>query len=62
MKVDTDLKAGNFINDAVDLVNQGVSEVTDFVSTADQQARALTTNVTNTAQSIWNSLTGWVGL
>jgi hypothetical protein len=62
MKVDTDLKAGNFITDAVDLVNQGVNEVTDFVSTADQQARAFTTNVTSTAQSIWNSLTGWVGL
>lgn len=62
MKVDTDLKAGNFITDAANLVSQGANEVTDFISAADQQATAMTANVSNTAQSLWNSLTGWVGL
>jgi hypothetical protein len=62
MKVDTDLKAGNFITDAANLVSQGATEVTNFVSAADQQASALTANVSNTAQSLWNSLTGWIGL
>lgn len=62
MKVDTDLKAGNIITDAVDLASQSVNQVTDFVSAADQQARAVTASVTNTAQSVWNSLTGWIGL
>ena len=62
MKVDTDLKAGNFISDAADLVNQGAAQVTGFVSAAEQQASALTNNVYNTAQSVWNSLTGWLNL
>jgi hypothetical protein len=60
MKVSTDLKSGNVINDAANLVSQGTAQVTGFVSAADQQARAVTQTVANTAQSAWNSLTGWL--
>jgi hypothetical protein len=60
MRVNTDLKSGNVINDAANLVNQGAAQVTGFVSAADKQARAVTKTVTNTAQSAWNSLTSWL--
>jgi hypothetical protein len=60
MRVNTDLKSGNVISDAANLVNQGAAQVTGFVSAADRQARAVTQTVTNTAQSAWNSLTGWL--
>ena len=62
MKVDTDLKSGNVITDAADLVSQGTTKAADFVASADQQARSVSANVTNTAQSAWNSLTGWLRL
>lgn len=62
MKVDTDLKAGNILTDAANMVSQGTAQAADFVAAADQQARTVSANVTNTAQSAWNSLTGWIRL
>ena len=62
MKVNTDLKSGNIINDAANLINQGTAEAVNFVNQADQQARAVTSSVTDTVQSAWNSLTGWLNL
>lgn len=62
MKVNTDLKSGNVVSSASNLVNQGVGQVSGFVSKADQEARAVTNAVTNTVQSAWNSLTGWIRL
>lgn len=62
MKVNTDLKSGNAVTDAANLVNQGTASVAHFFSTADRQARTVTNSVTNAVQSAWNSLTGWIKL
>jgi hypothetical protein len=61
MKVDTDLKSGSVVSDAANFVSQGTAQAADFVASADQQASAITSNLYNTAQSVWNSLTGWLG-
>ena len=62
MKVNTDLKSGNLVSSTSNLVSQGAAQVSNFLSNADQQARAATSTVTNTVQSGWNSLTGWLRL
>lgn len=62
MKVNTDLKSGNVVSSASNLVSEGVGQVSSFVSKADREARAVTNTVANTAQSAWNSLTGWIRL
>jgi hypothetical protein len=60
MKVDTDLKSGSVVSDVTNFVSQGINQAADFVATADQQAGEITSNLYNTAQSVWNSLTGWL--
>ena len=58
MKVETELKAGNLIDDASQFVGQVSDQVGGFVAAADQQVKDLTSTVSNTASSAWNSITG----
>jgi hypothetical protein len=58
MKVKTDLKAGNLINDATALAQQSVDYVTGFVSAANNQANDVVGSVGNAATSTWNAVTG----
>jgi hypothetical protein len=51
MKVKTNLKAGNVLNDAVDYAKQTVDTATGFVASASQQANALVDTVGTTVTS-----------
>lgn len=62
MKVETDLKAGNVVQDATRQAGEIVSQVSDFVSKANRQASDFTSGVANTTSSIWNSLTRSLGV
>ncbi len=61
MKVSTDLKAGGMLVNAAGKIETGASQVAGVVRTADQQAKALTSGITNTATSAWNTLTRTLG-
>jgi hypothetical protein len=54
MKVKTNLKSGNVLNDAVQVVNYGANQVSGFFSAADQQAKGLVKSAKNTLASSWN--------
>jgi hypothetical protein len=56
MKVKTDIKAGNFIDDAVQSAKDATTTVTGWVSNANQDANQLVGTVSSTASSAWNSL------
>jgi hypothetical protein len=60
MKVQTNLKAGNSLNDVANLGCQSLQASANFVNGADRQSRRLVNNVTNATQSAWNTLTGWM--
>lgn len=60
MKIRTNLKSGNVINDATNFVKTGVSSVTDFVVAANKQAKSVTDTVTGATSKTWNWLTGWL--
>jgi hypothetical protein len=57
MKVETDLKAGAFLENAASTVNQAASEVGGFFSKAGQQAQSMTHGVSSKTTSVWNCLT-----
>ena len=61
MKVKTDLKGGNWLNTLQSQAGQVVNQATGFVTKADKQASGLVNQATRTTQSLWNSLTGWLG-
>jgi|APFre7841882724_1041349.scaffolds.fasta_scaffold05590_2 hypothetical protein len=56
MKVKTDIKAGNFIDDAMQSAKGATNTVTGWVANANQDANQLVGTVTSTATSAWNSL------
>jgi hypothetical protein len=58
MKVETDLKVGQFLQEAAQTASQVAAPVGDFFSKASDQAQSLTTAVVNKATSFWNCLTG----
>ena len=62
MKVNTDLKSGNMLEDAVQATSNLGGQVSRFFSTAQQQAEDVTSTVADTANAWWQSLTGWIGL
>ncbi len=61
MKVKTDLKGGNWLDTIQSQAGQVVNQATGFVTNADKQASGLVNQATRTTQSLWNSLTGWLG-
>jgi len=58
MKVETDLKAGGFIQDVVYQAEQAADNATNMFKQANQQAEGLTSGVVNTGKSFWNKLFG----
>lgn len=60
MKVETNLKAGNALNDVANLGCQSMQASANFINLADKESRRLANNVTNVTQSAWNTLTGWM--
>jgi hypothetical protein len=58
MKVETNLKAGNLINDAVGYTRQTVDSVTGFVASANQEANSVVGTVNNATNSAWKAVTG----
>ncbi len=60
MKVNTNLKVGNALNDIASLGCQSAKASANFLNRADQEARNLAGNLNYAAQSTWNSLVGWV--
>ena len=58
MRVETDIRAGNFVDDVVNQANKFGGQVSDFVSSANQQAEGLTTTVVNKSTQLWNAISG----
>jgi hypothetical protein len=58
MKVETDLKVGQLLQDLAQSTSQAVAPVGDFFSKASDQAQSLTSAAVNKASSFWNCLTG----
>lgn len=60
MKVETNLKAGNVLNDVANLGCQSLNSSANFVNNANQQVNNLAKSVTSVGQTTWNKLTGWL--
>ncbi len=58
MKVSTELKAGSLLQDASNQAGAMASQVSNFVSTANQQAQGLTTGLVDKTTAFWKCLTG----
>jgi hypothetical protein len=56
MKVETDLKAGSFLEDAAQGAGKAVNQAMDFVAEAGREADSLTKTVSSTASSVWNTI------
>ncbi len=56
MKVETDLKAGAFLSNALNTLGQATDEVGNFFAQAGQQAESLTNTVVDKATGVWNAL------
>ncbi len=62
MKVKTNLKSGNWLDDAMGAASNLSGQVSGFFSAAEQQAEGFTGSVANTANALWQDLTGWFEL
>jgi len=60
MKIETNLKAGNALNDVANLSCKGLNYSANFVNQAEQQASKLASSLSNGAQSVWNTAVGWL--
>lgn len=60
MKVETNLKAGNALNDLANLSCKTLNYSADFVNQADRQTTRLAGAVNNGAQATWNTVVGWL--
>ena len=58
MKVQTDIKSGGFIQDAVAQAGNVYDQSANFISKANQEAESVTKTVTNSASSAWDFLFG----
>jgi hypothetical protein len=56
MKVKTDIKAGNLIDNAVQSAKDATTTVTGWVTNANQEANQIIGTVSSTATAAWNSL------
>ncbi len=58
MRVKTELKAGSLLQDVSNQAGAAMGQVSNFVSTANQQAQGITTGVVDKVTGLWNCLTG----
>jgi hypothetical protein len=58
MKVQTNLKAGGFLQNAAAQTEYVANQTVGFVNKAQQEARSMFGSVSGTAQSVMNSVTG----
>jgi hypothetical protein len=58
MKVQTNLKAGNLLNNLTGAVNQTVLPAVQFVKNANQEANQMVRSTGKAVGSAWNSVTG----
>jgi len=56
MKVETDLKAGSFLEDAAQGAGNAVNQAMDFVAEAGREADSLTKTASSTVSSVWNTV------
>jgi hypothetical protein len=61
MKVTTNLKSGNWMDDALSTASNLGDQASGFLYTAEQQAQGFTSTVANTANTLWQDLTGLFG-
>lgn len=61
MKVTTNLKSGNLLEDALQAASNFGNQASDFIYTAEQQAEVVSNSVTNTANDLWHGVTGFFG-
>jgi hypothetical protein len=54
MKVETNIKSGNALQDVASLGGQSLQASANFITSADQQARRLADNLSSAAQSAWD--------
>lgn len=60
MKVETNLKSGNALDDLANLSCKSLKYSAGFVNQADQQAGKLAGALNRGAQSTWNTIFGWL--
>ncbi len=58
MKVETNLKSGAFLQDAVNTVDKAAGQMGSFFSQAGQEANSFTTAVLDKTSSVYNCLVG----
>lgn len=61
MKVTTNLKSGSFLGDAMQSASDLSDQVGVFFSTAEKQAKGITTAVTDSANALLQGLVGLAG-
>lgn len=61
MKVTTNLKSGNFLDDAAKSASDLGDKAQVFFSSADQQAKGITGAVVDSANTLWQGLANFVG-
>lgn len=62
MKVTTNLKSGNFVDDLANTSCKSLMTAANVVNNANQQANSLANNAAGWTQSAWNSVMGWLNL
>lgn len=58
MKVQTNLKSGNALQDIANLGSQSLQASANFITNADQQARRLGNSLSSAAQNAWDFTNG----
>jgi len=56
MKVQTDLKAGAFLEDVAEVVTDTANQVTTVFTNAGEQAAGVTDKMVTKATAVWNAL------
>lgn len=56
MKVETDLKAGAFLQDAAQTVGDAVNQVATVFTNANEQAAGMTDKILTKSSAVWNAL------
>lgn len=60
MKVATNLKAGNFLDNAIQTSSQGMQATVAFLNKANQSAENIIKNANSGLQAARNTLFGWI--
>lgn len=60
MKLKTNLKSGNALDNLADLSCKSLKNSAGFINQADQQAGKLAGSLTRGIESTWNTIAGWL--